>query len=340
VAPFFNFQQGFDEYRYLAPDFLFGASDTAAKLSLLQILRRVDEKARASLGRTTPGTAYQEAPVVNEAVSSLLDRMPRSPWFLFAAYMDPHDPYFRHPYDGFGYSRAAHVKPEPAEAEQLRTLYDGEIEYWDEHFGKLVSELKRRGIYDALTIVITSDHGEEFMDHGGFWHGTTLYDEQLHVPLYVKLPKNERGGTSVSHWVESVDVMPTLLGLHGVEIPEGVQGVDLFLGKPQTFAEESHEGNVLSSVRLLRDGEALKLIEANPENPRGLKPQELYRIGRDAKEQHELSQAEPAALEMATKELESVAKQAQSGALKANEVDLSMDEAAQERLKALGYANE
>jgi arylsulfatase A-like enzyme/uncharacterized membrane protein YbhN (UPF0104 family) len=340
VAPFFNFQQGFDEYRYLAPNFLFGASDTSAKLSLLQILRRVDEKARASLGRTEPGSAYQDAVVVNEAVGSLLDRMPKNPWFLFAAYMDPHDPYFRHPYDGFGYSRAAHVKPEPEEAEELRKLYDGEIVYWDEHFGKLVAELKRRGVYDELTIVITADHGEEFMDHGAFWHGTTLYDEQLHVPLYVKLPKNARGGSTVAHWVESVDVMPTLLALQGIKVPEGVQGVDLFLGKPQTFAEESHEGNVLSSVRLMRDGEALKLIEANAGNPRGLKERELYRVGRDANEQNDLAQSEPAAVESAQQELKNVAKQAQTGALKANEVDLSMDKAAQERLKALGYANE
>ena len=62
-----------------------------------------------------------------------------------------------------------------------------------------------------MTIVVTADHGEEFMDHGGFWHGTTLYDEAIHVPLLVKLPRGERAGSVVSHWVESVDIMPTIL---------------------------------------------------------------------------------------------------------------------------------
>ncbi len=340
VAPFFNFQQGFDHYTYLTPDFLFGASDTAAKLSLLQIVKRIDEKLRAKLGHTAPGSAYQDAAVVNQHVSKFLDHAPKGPWFLFAAYMDPHDPYFAHPYNGQGYSRAAHVKPEPEEAELLRTLYDGEITFWDEHFGKLIDDLKRRGIYDDLTIVITADHGEEFMEHGGFWHGTTLYDEQLHVPLFVKLPKRERAGTSVSHWVESVDVMPTLLSLQGVPIPEGVQGIDLFRGKAQTFAEESHEGNVLRSSRIQHQGGALKLTQANPGNPRGLKERELYRVDIDPGEQKDLATADENGLAVSQRELEQATTQAKTGALKAREVDLGMDKAAQDRLKALGYAGE
>ncbi len=340
VAPFFNFQQGFDRYTYLTPDFLFGASDTAAKLSLLQIVKRVDEKARALLGKTSRGSAYQDAETVNASLISFLDAAPSAPWFAFVGYMDPHDPYFTHPYDGFGYSRAAHVKPDPSEAETLRKLYDGEITFWDEHFGKLVSELKRRGLYDDLTIVITSDHGEEFMEHGGFWHGTTLYEEQLHVPLFVKLPKNERGGSRVSHWVESVDVMPTLLTLAGATIPEAVQGIDLFRGKEQTFAEESHEGNVLRSTRIRRYGAELKLIEANRNNPRGLREKELYRTDIDPGEQRDLSGVDGDALAASEKALDEASTQARTGALKALEVDLNMDQAAQDRLKALGYAGD
>ncbi|HVZ36364.1 MAG TPA: sulfatase-like hydrolase/transferase, partial [Polyangiaceae bacterium] len=210
--------------------------------------------------------------------------------------MDPHDPYYEHPYNGVGYSRAAHVKPEPSEAERLRTLYDGEITFWDEHFGRLVAELKRRGLYDGLTIVVTSDHGEEFMEHGGFWHGTTLYDEQLHVPLFVKLPRAERAGTTVSHWVESVDIVPTLVGLQKLTVPESVQGVDLFRGKEQTFAEESHEGNVLKSTRVQEGGAEWKMIRANAGNPRGLKEHELYRLDRDPTERDDLAAKEQAAL--------------------------------------------
>jgi arylsulfatase A-like enzyme/uncharacterized membrane protein YbhN (UPF0104 family) len=341
VAPFFNFAQGFDEYHYLAPNFLFGASDTAAKLSLLQILRRVDEKARAALGRSEPGSAYQDAEVVNIEIARFLDtRSKERPWLLFVGYMDPHDPYYQHPYNGVGYSRAAHVKPDASEADELRKLYDGEIRFWDEHFGALIDDLKKRGLYEDLTIVVTSDHGEEFMEHGGFWHGTTLYDEQLHVPLLVKLPRGDRAGSTVTHWVESVDIMPSLLALARLPVPPAVQGIDLFRGKEQTFAEESHEGNVLKSLRLREQGAALKLITANEGNPRGLKPRELYRVDSDVREQKDLASEQPSELAKSEHELSEVEKQAKVGALKAREVDLAMDKAAAERLKALGYAQE
>lgn len=341
VAPFFNFAQGFHEYHYLAPHFLFGASDTSAKLSLLQILRRVDEKARAVLGRTEPGSAYQDAETVNGEITRFLDgRKGDTPWLLFVGYMDPHDPYYEHPYNGVGYSRAAHVKPEPREADRLRRLYDGEISYWDEHFGALIDTLKQRGLYDDLTIVVTSDHGEEFMEHGGFWHGTTLYDEQLHVPLLLKLPKSERGGSVLTHWVESVDIMPTLLALKQLPVPKEVQGIDLFRGKEQTFAEESHEGNVLKSLRLRDHGAALKLVRANPGNPRGLAPEELYRVDVDPHETNNLAGEAQTTLEHSQAELKLAEEQAKTGALKAREVDLAMDKSAEERLKALGYANE
>jgi arylsulfatase A-like enzyme len=350
VAPFFNFAQGFAEYHYLAPHFLFGASDTSAKLSLLQILRRVDEKARAVLGRSEPGSAYQDAETVNGEVARFLDQQKSNqrnqrnqrnqPWMLFVAYMDPHDPYYEHPYNGVGYSRAAHVKPDPSEAEHLRKLYDGEISYWDEHFGKLIDDLKQRGVYDDLTIVVTADHGEEFMEHGGFWHGTTLYDEQLHVPLFLKLPRSERAGTVLTHWVESVDIMPTLLSLKQLPLPKEVQGLDLFRGKEQTFAEESHEGNVLKSLRMRDHGAALKLIRANVGNPRGLAEQELYRLDADAHELKNIAGEATSQRELSEVELKHAEEQAKTGALKAREVDLAMDKTAEERLKALGYANE
>ncbi len=340
IAPFFNFQQGFDDYTYLAPNFLFGASDTSAKLSMLQVLRRIDEKVRTSLGRTEPGSAYQDAVVVNREIDKFLARDVKAPWLLFVSYMDPHDPYYEHPYNGVGFSRAANIKPDPSEAPRLRALYDGEITYWDEHFGQLIRTLKEKKLYDDLTIVVTSDHGEEFMDHGGFWHGTTLYDEQLHVPLFLKLPKGERAGTSVGHWVESVDIMPTLLSLADVPVPKSVQGVDLFLGKKQTFAEESHEGNVLKSLRTVESGSPVKLITANPGNPRGLQERELYRLDPDPQEAKNLAAGEPALLTQSEKELEQVSTQAQTGALKAHDVDLAMDKASQERLKALGYAGD
>jgi arylsulfatase A-like enzyme len=182
---------------------------------------------------------------------------------------------------------------------------------------------------------VTSDHGEEFNDHGGFWHGTTLYDEQVHVPLFVKLPQARRGGTVVRHWVQSIDLMPTVLKLVEVAIPEGAQGGDLFTGTDVVYAEESHEGNVLESVRELDGTDEYKMITANRDNPRGLKPLELYRVDLDRAEQNNLAPTSPDQVRMATKALLQQRALAKEHAVAADSVELDEDIAA--HLEAIGY---
>jgi arylsulfatase A-like enzyme len=338
VAPFFNFHQGFDAYHYLEPDFVLGANDTAAKLLFVQFLRQRIETFRAKRNQVAPGSAYQDASIVNRELLALLGDKPQVPFFAFVGYMDPHDPYYPHPYNGTGYSRAANPHPGAEEAPELMRLYNGEIEFWDQEFGKLIAELKKRDLYDDLTIMVTADHGEEFMEHGGFWHGTTLYDEQIRVPLILKLPHGEGAGTRVTHWVESVDIMPTILRRSGVAIPEGVQGKDLMKATERTFAEEDHEGNVLRAMRTRRGDSELKIIEANAGNPRGLAPLELYRVDQDTKELVSLTHEEPEVLKIAATQLDQRGQAAQQGAVQTQAVDLTADGSAVEKLRALGYA--
>jgi arylsulfatase A-like enzyme len=252
--------------------------------------------------------------------------------------MDPHDPYYPHPYDGTGYSRAANQKPVAEEAAEMTRLYDGEIEFWDTELGRLVADLKRRGLYDDMTIVVTSDHGEEFFEHGGFWHGTTLYDEQLHVPLLLKLPKNQQGGSVVEHWVESIDIMPTLLRVAGLRVPAGVQGKDLMTASEAVFAEEDHEGNELRALRMRRGDSELKLIESNADNPRGLSPFELFRLDQDPGEMVDLSNQDAPLLNLSASRLDEHARRAQVGKASAAAVDVTKNAAAVEKLRALGYA--
>ena len=338
-----NFAQGFDSYRFLEPDYVFGADADASKLLLLQVARRVREKVRGMMGTVAPGADYQDAERVNRELTGWLENAPADrPWLLFAAYMDPHDPYFTHPYSGNGYSRAAHQNPDPAEANRLRALYNGEITYWDEHFGALINDLKQRGLYDDMTIIVTADHGEEFGDHGGFWHGDTLYDEQLRVPLFVKLPGNARGGTVTRHWVQSIDIMPTLLSQQGLPRPEGVQGGDLFEGTDQVYAEESHAGNILESLRQRRGTDERKLITANEGNPRGLPATELFDVDVDPGEQNNVAGEEARADEV--EGLRTLMGQraawARQGAAQGSEraaEDISPEE--QARLCRLGYGD-
>ncbi len=341
VGPYYNFQQGFDDYEYLSPDFVLGADDTAAKLLLVQFLRQQIEGVRDAALGVSPGTAYQDAEVVNRHIGSFLDtvssgREPNArPWMLFVGYMDPHDPYFRHPYDGTAYGRAAHPAPSPDEAEMLTELYDGEITYWDQQFGTLIADLRRRGLYDTTTIVVTADHGEELCEHGGFWHGTTLYDEQIHVPLFVRLPSGRRAGTTVRHWVQSIDILPTLLREEHVAIPDGIQGGDLFEGSDHLYAEESHEGNILEAVRERRGTDELKLITANPGNPRHLAEHELYRVDLDVSERHDLAASDHDVVEALVAATAAARVRAAEGAVAGREVALT--DADHRRLCALGY---
>ena len=337
VGPYFNFQQGFEQYTFLEPEFVLGADDAAAKLLLVQFLRQKIETFRAAGGQVEPGTAYQDAETVNRHLVRWLDEDAPSddPWFMFVGYMDPHDPYFPHPYDGSGYARAANQHPDLEEADTLRALYDGEITYWDQQFGALMDDLRRRGVYDDTMIIITSDHGEEFGDHGGFWHGTTLYDEQVHVPLFVKLPGNDRAGTHVGHWVQSIDLMPSILRRVGLDVPEGVQGGSLDQGTARVFAEESHEGNVLESVRERRGFEELKLITANAGNPRGLEEVELYRVADDPGEQDNVAETASEDLTALRQSLANASEAAALGAVQGEAVE--MDDETMRRLCRLGY---
>ncbi len=292
VAPVFNFQQGYDEYTYLAPDFYFWATDSATQLAIYKGLRLARE--RFLRDRIYFYNYYQDAAVVTGAVSSWLGQKPPQPFFLLIHFMDPHDPYFEIPYDGRGVARVSDPAPAPSRKDELRRLYDEDIGYMDQHLGGLFARLKSTGVYDNTVIAVTADHGEEFQDHGGWWHGTTLYQEQLHVPLIIKRAHEAEPGRVESRPVRSLDIAPTLMAAAGLPIPGEFTGHDLFGAAPvpaePLFAEEELEGNVLAAVR----SGPWKIITANVDNPRGLTPVELFNLEQDPGEHHNLAASEAA----------------------------------------------
>jgi arylsulfatase A-like enzyme len=226
----------------------------------------------------------------------------------------------------------------------MRELYYGGVRFTDEYIGKVEAHLRGLGIWDDTMIVITADHGEEFMEHGGWWHGTTLYEEQIHVPLLVKWPKGKVGAPARvdDHPVRHIDIVPTLLTQAGAPIPAAMQGIDLAVPMAQrseadrmAYAEEDHEGNVLRSIRTSE----WKLIEANPGNPRGLPDVELFAIDSDPKEtQNVAPQNAPVTAEMrqhAEAQRQLAASQAVEGGEQAK---LTREEC--EKLRVLGYVQD
>jgi arylsulfatase A-like enzyme len=332
ISAAFGFDQGFADYIYLEPAYLFAADEAASQIALYQALRRV--WAMASGGRIYVQNFYQDATVVNRHAVDWLKANKGTRFFLFLHYMDPHDPYFEHPYDGRGYSRASNQNPDPALAPTFSRLYDGEVRYVDEQLGQLFAWLKAEGLYDQTLIVLTGDHGEEFQEHGGWWHGQTLYQELIAVPLIIKYPAGARAGTTVTDLARSLDIAPTILDVAGVPTPEAMMGRSLWSATeppPYVFSEEDFEGNDLHALR----APDYKLILANADNPRGLPAEELFDLAADPGEQSDLSAVQPDQAQSMRAALRQVLTFALERAV-ASEVG-SLDASLQQKLHDLGY---
>jgi arylsulfatase A-like enzyme len=341
LAESFGFNQGYDEYLYLGPDYLMGAEESSSKLILYQIVRKLWFK-------LYPGHRvsdfYQDAATVNQAAFDWLERHRETRFFLFLHYMDPHDPYFAHPYDGTAVARVESEDPDPERAQAMRRLYEGEIEWLDGHVAQLLERLRDLGLYEDTVILLTSDHGEEFQEHGGWWHGKTLYEEQIHVPLLVKWARSAGAPSprARDRLARLIDVAPTLIAQAGATAPDPMQGNDLSLDPNDRtardlllFAEEDHEGNVLRALRTLD----WKLIEANQGNPRGLAPVELFAIADDPGENRDLLERHPEVAQRLLEQVEAERRFAERLAVESEETArLSREEC--EKLRVLGYVSD
>jgi len=114
-----------------------------------------------------------------------------------------------------------------ADQARLRNLHDAEITFHDQHFGPFLEKLQELGLYEDMVFVITSDHGEEFNEHGSWGHGHSVYQELLHVPLIMRWPAAEAAGQRVPQVVSTMDIAPTVLEASGVAIPEAFEGGSL-----------------------------------------------------------------------------------------------------------------
>jgi len=119
--------------------------------------------------------------------------------------------------------------PLPDELKQAyKELYQAEIHAFDAYFGEFLDKLKQMGLYDRAMIVLMSDHGEEFYDHGGWAHGHSLYQEQIRVPLMIKFPGGRFAGRQVEETAGVIDILPTILGYYRTGFKaDKIDGIDL-----------------------------------------------------------------------------------------------------------------
>lgn len=207
----------------------------------------------------------------------------RQPFFLFVHLWDvhydyeppaPYDAMFDPDYqgtmtsDGFEMNPLVHAGMPAEDLAHLVALYDGELRFTDEHIGKIVARLRDLKVLDDTLVVVTSDHGDEFFEHGGKGHGRTLFEEVVHIPLVMRYPLRLPSGLHIDRQVRLVDVAPTILGLAGVSPPpgfgtrssiEGIGGRDL--SPWLADSERAHELPELPAILELR--KALTAVRTN-----------------------------------------------------------------------------
>jgi arylsulfatase A-like enzyme len=233
-------------------------------------------------------------------------------------------------------NRAGRLHRLPAhDIEYAKALYDGGIRYVDEWIGSFLSLLDTLGLMDRATVILLSDHGEEFQEHGWVLH-SQLYSTVTRIPLIIRPP----GGVSprtVSQVVESIDVMPTVLEMVGAEMPSTpIHGHSLvplihdqMTAPREAFGEFPRHGGDW----FIADGSYQLVLGGDPETA------ELFDFRADPLEQVELSAGQP---EIAATMIDRLAewrrRMASEKGFHGDPTDV--DPEVEEQLRALGYLDE
>jgi arylsulfatase A-like enzyme len=297
---------------WLAPFHAAGVPSTAIVnnpyLALWQIVR--DPEGRDSFDRLSFEGNRNARAITDQAIAEL-DRNPGTRFVLYLHYLDAHSPYALIPegadpfgdpsYRGrvtqsFNDVAASADRYSPADRQRVIDWYDAGVHWIDQNLGRLIDHLRADGRLDRTLVVATADHGEELWDHGRFFHGQSLYDELLHVPLVVRLPGAAQAGTVVERAVRSIDIAPAILEWTGLPAPAGFTGRSL----AQAIARPNEPADVLIATATsstfptrygVRTAEA-KLVETLSEAQR-----ELFDLAADPQEQRDVLAERPALAE-------------------------------------------
>ncbi|MBK7978138.1 MAG: sulfatase [Deltaproteobacteria bacterium] len=291
---------------------------------------------------------------VTELALAFLNRAPEAPAFLYLHQLPPHHPYLAPPpYRGMFLGNAdpatlidtwKSISPRIRtdlvdwEKEFARDRYDEHFRYADEGVEQLVKRLAEAGFDDDTLLVVTSDHGEAFGQHERMFHNTTVYEEMVRVPLVVRPPRSwgVQPGVVIRTPVSTVDLFPTLVALASGGAAPAVDGIDLsaaILDGREPPARALTSRSIESWGRqALVDGR-WKYIDDGKEGDL-----ELYDLDADPHETRNLVAEQPVrALYLGTRLEQTLARRAATAFATGS---ATLDGAARETLKALGYAGD
>ncbi len=241
-------------------------------------------------------------------------------FFLFLHYYDPHSRY---------------EPPEPFFSSYRGNLYAGEIAYADYCVGQVVEKLKELGLYDSSLIIITSDHGEMLGEHKELTHGYFIYQSAIKVPLVIRLP-GRKEPQRIKDLVGLVDIVPTICGLLGLEVPPDIQGRDisgLLRGKEPSEQDRYIYCESMYPTRY-RGNSLLGVITERWKYIQTTRP-ELYDLRSDPGETNNLIKRQPQQAYVLQRRLKKMLEQT----LGKSEDDsrIVLDEQGRRRLESLGY---
>lgn len=260
------------------------------------------------------------SPAVTDYGIRAVDAMGEKPTFLWLHYFDPHSDYFNHAGFQFG------------ESKSRLDRYDSEVAFTDHHVGRLLDHIKAKGLLDDTVIVIVSDHGEEFDDHGGWLHGRTVYDESVKIPLIIHVPGF--GAGRIDKLVAEIDLAPTLCELVGVPTPRQFAGKAI----PSAYARFNPKNNRRIYLENFLDDNCKqgvrtgnwKIIRNCAAQPPSF---ELYHLKRDPKEIKNLYRRNKEKAKIMTERLNEVYASLPT----AQQPNRELPQELEEQLKGLGY---
>ncbi len=237
----------------------------------------------------------------------------------------------------------AHIPYQPPEPYATRFagrgksgLYDGEIAFADSQVGRVFDWLAARGLTEKTIVVVVGDHGESLGDHGEKEHGYYIYDATVRVPLIIKAPGSVLRGVRVRQQVRTIDVLPTILDLTGIDPPQPLHGSSLVPlmrdpagGEPRLAYSES------MSVHLQYGWSALYGLRTSTHKFIDAPRAELYDVTLDPGETDNLLGREPEIAKGLRNRLASLREEIETGAPDTQQANL--DQETLGMLAALGY---
>lgn len=254
---------------------------------------------------------FQDAETTTKCAISWLNKNKDLPFFIWLHYMDLHEPHlvfdekFERKYSR-KMSRLSQAKflidvtqrqVGPKNIRDIIDMYDDKLRYVDQNIKELFHFLDREGLIDHTLIVLTSDHGQELLDHGCFGHTARFYDEYLHIPILLFGPGIKAQVNS--SLTSLMDIAPTILNFYGIATPNEYRGYNLLSTPTNRFiiSEASHneEGLYISGHKIFASKFRTYAIRTEKwKYIHGEKQCELYNLEKDPKEKKNVIDKEEA----------------------------------------------